>query len=113
LDVIDIKVAPDYLERYIGEHQPLPGIVELIWNSLDEDATNVEVIFDENELGQLYQIRVKDDGDGLPFSSCRKSFGPLGGSPKLHRRKTPSGRAIQGKNGRGRFLAFAVGRVVQ
>jgi hypothetical protein len=113
LGVLRIKVAPDFLESYATPLQPLSGIEELIWNSLDADAAAVRVLFDENSLGELFQVRVVDDGSGLPYSECRDSFGSLGGSAKRHSRKTPKGRINHGKSGRGRFRAYSVGKEVE
>jgi hypothetical protein len=103
-----VEVQSDYLEK-ITRAKPVQALSELIWNSLDADATRVSVSFDHNELGALERVTVRDNGNGLPRADAPEYFRKLGGSWKKTRSSTPSGRGLHGQEGRGRFKVFAIG----
>ncbi|MDN7934328.1 ATP-binding protein [Burkholderia metallica] len=107
-----VEVQPDFLEK-IARAKPVPALSELIWNSFDADAKNVEVSFEYNDLDTLDAIVVKDDGEGLARSEAEGCFTALGGSWKKSKAQTASGRFLHGQEGRGRFKAFALGRVAE
>lgn len=103
-----VEVQSDYLEK-ITRAKPVQALSELIWNSFDADATQVSVTFEENDLGTLNRIVVRDDGLGMPLADAPGYFRKLGGSWKKNGGTTPKGRALHGQEGRGRFKAFALG----
>lgn len=111
--MVDIKVEakPDFLKS-LSASSPIVAISELIWNGFDAKAQHVEVVLEPNELNGLHAIRVNDDGDGIDWSRLTGLFGGLGDSWKAtsHRH---NGRALHGKNGKGRFKAFALGEMVE
>jgi hypothetical protein len=91
----------------------LTAIAELIWNSLDADANNVTVYFDENELG-LRGIIVEDDGQGATPDEAKEFFRRLGGSWKKPGARTKKhGRVLHGSQGQGRYKALSVGRSIK
>jgi hypothetical protein len=105
-----IQVAPDHVQRLCGG-TPSRAISELVWNSLDADATKVQVTTLDNELGTATLI-VRDNGHGIPYRNIKELFVNLGGSWKAQATKTKlRGRALHGKEGKGRFKALALGRV--
>ena len=111
---VNVKVQQDYLERLAAARRPIDAIAELVWNSLDADASQVKITIVENTLGGIDEVRVEDDGNGMVFDDAVVSFENLGGSLKLERtRTTRFGRSIHGKRGRGRFAAFAIGSHVE
>ena len=105
-----VKVQGDFLEK-ITHSRPVPALAEFIWNSLDADARVVDVYFQYNELGTLDRIVIRDDGKGMDRRDAPDFFGSLGGSWKRSANSTPSGRFLHGRDGRGRFKAFSIGRV--
>jgi hypothetical protein len=107
-----VEVQSDFLERQT-KALPVQAVTELIWNSLDADATRVSVEFEDDKLGGMAKIVVTDDGHGIPYADAPELFRNLGGSWKRHgnRTKTKS-RMLHGQEGRGRFKAFALGSVV-
>jgi hypothetical protein len=112
-DRLDVEVQEDHLER-LATCRPSAGLAELIWNSLDADATEVRVEFVRNGLGGVETIRVIDDGVGIggEGQDTDSLFRKLGGSWKQAHRETRSGRAVHGQAGEGRFKAFALGNTV-
>lgn len=86
------------------------AISELVWNALDADAQHVEVQLVRGALGSIEEVRIKDDGHGIPHNEAPNLFSSLGGSWKRNRRRSREiGRALHGKDGKGRFRAFALG----
>lgn len=109
---IKIEAKHDFLKSLASNVTPIAAVSELIWNGFDAGAQHVKVILEPNELNGLHAIRVSDDGDGIDRSNVGKLFGGLGDSwkAKSHRYK---GRTLHGKNGKGRFRAFALGESVE
>jgi hypothetical protein len=115
VDVEHVRVAvtDDFVERQTRS-KPIPALAELIWNSLDADATCVSVELVHRDLaGGLSKIVVTDDGTGLARADAPELFRKLGGSWKrtVHR-TAESQRSVHGREGKGRFKAFALGRAV-
>ena len=108
-----VEVQSDFLEK-ITRAKPIQALAELIWNSLDADATAVHVTRTENLLGGLSAITITDNGTGIDFTQAPELFRKLGGSWKR-----PGGTTVQerrflhGQDGRGRFKAFALGTSAQ
>jgi len=108
-----VEVKPDFVARQT-KAKPVAALSELIWNSLDADATEVAVEFEYDALGGLSTIAVSDNGHGIPHDDAPGLFSSLGGSWKKHGARTKErGRALHGQEGRGRFKALALGRLVE
>jgi hypothetical protein len=109
----EIQVEDDHLQRISQVRKPVHAVAELIWNALDADANQVDVMLHNDVLGGLASIEVIDDGHGIPHAQAEDMFRPLGGSWKKNDRRSPKGRILHGKEGRGRLRALALGRVVE
>ena len=112
--LIHTVVEKDHLERFL-RMKPQGAIAELIWNSVDADATRVTVEFEERLTLGITAIVVRDNGTGIRELDAESGFGHLGGSWKrvgngLTRRAK---RNLHGKEGQGRFAAFALGSEVE
>lgn len=109
----EIQVHDDHLARLAQVRKPILAVAELIWNAADADADEITVSLRDGPLGGLETIEVRDDGHGIPYADAEQLFSGLGGSWKQgkHRSKEKN-RILHGKEGRGRFRAFALGRVV-
>ena len=106
---ISVEVQDDHLEKLMNT-APRKAIQELIWNSLDADATEVSVDFEMNEIGGAERLVVRDNGHGLPHREAESAFGHLGGSWKRMAGTTRTRkRFLHGKDGQGRFRAFGLG----
>ncbi len=93
----------------LGAIPPIPAITELVWNALDADAEEVRVEFARNHLDGIEEIRVFDNGHGMTHDAAVEGFRRLGRSWKQESRTSPGGRALHGRDGRGRFLAAGLG----
>ncbi len=107
-----VEVQSDFLEK-ITRAKPVQALAEFIWNSLDADASTINVTVEENGLGVMSKIIVRDNGTGMKYEKAPEQFRSLGGSWKRTRATTEEGRFLHGQNGRGRFKAFALGRVAE
>ncbi len=111
MQTIEVHVEPDFIES-LAKTKPITAMAELIWNALDADAKSVTVEFEYNSIDGLDIIRISDDGLGITLDEAEKGFGSLGGSWKRATNRTKSGRYLHGKEGKGRFRAFALGKKV-
>lgn len=107
-----IPIAPkkDFLER-LSSTSSINAVAELIWNGFDAGSDEVRVSLTVNNIGGLEEIRVEDDGSGIVFGEIVGLFGNLGDSWKKRAGRV-KGRGLHGKNGQGRFKAFALGNHV-
>lgn len=107
-----VEVQSDFLEK-ITRAKPVQALAELIWNALDADASRVSVALEYNDLDSLSAIVVSDDGSGILRAEAPEFFRRLGGSWKKPGATTGGGRFLHGQEGRGRFKAFALGRIAE
>jgi Histidine kinase-, DNA gyrase B-, and HSP90-like ATPase len=106
-----VEVQSDFLQR-LSHVAPVTALSELIWNSLDADATQVDVVLDETVFGHE-RIVVRDNGTGFGHDEAPILFRNLGNSWKRSRGTTKRySRFLHGADGQGRFKAFSLGRVV-
>jgi hypothetical protein len=109
MQTLTIEVTQDHIDRLSKAKKPVLGIAELIWNSVDADATTVDVRLNRNGLGSIDSIEVIDNGLGITMADAQEGFGHLGGSGKQHDHQTKRDkRILHGKQGQGRFRAFAL-----
>lgn len=109
---VPVNVQEDHLQSIANVSRPIDAVAELVWNALDADATEVRVSIARNNMTGLESIRVIDNGRGMDYRLAEETFGHLGGSWKKTKLKTDGGRVLHGKEGRGRFKAFALGSFV-
>ena len=109
-----LRFSPDILRRLGEELIPHAdqGIVELVRNAYDADATHCQV-----ELAAIEEhggaILVSDDGCGMSLASIRSGWLVLGRSGKGANRRTPGGRLPVGEKGLGRLAALRLGTEAQ
>lgn len=109
---IHVAVQPDFMKS-LAAVRPLAALAEILWNGFDAaNSTGVKVVLDVNKMGGLESLRIRDDGEGIPHAEIDTLFGNLGDSWKKAKVRQ-NGRALHGKNGKGRFKAFALGSFVE
>ena len=107
----ELTVQADHLDRIVRS-DVVAGLAELIWNSLDAEATTINVNIHQTPLGGVDRVVVNDDGHGFGPEEVQEVMASLGGSWKATKadRKTKNGaRLLHGSKGEGRFRAFALG----
>jgi hypothetical protein len=109
-----VQVDADQFDRLAHPSQPLTGVAELIWNALDAEADKVRVVIGRTELDGVDEVVITDDGHGMTNAEALRDFKRLGGSWKKACLLSKSGkRSLHGKEGAGRFRAFAIGSTVE
>ncbi len=89
------------LKRYDCAHM---SIAEYIWNGFDAQATQVSIYFQANEIGNISQLKIVDNGYGIPDSTRFKPF--LESAKEIDPKSPKNSSAIHGKNGVGRLTFF-------
>lgn len=111
---IHIEAKADHLLRLARRSDPVGAINELIWNALDAEATKIDVELILNDADGVEGVIIRDNGHGMPHSSCESYFTNLGGSWKAAAKVSETlKRTLNGKNGQGRIRGFALGERVK
>lgn len=106
---VPVDVREDHLDG-LSKGDPITGITQLVWNSIDAEAGDVKIVVVENGLGGIEEVRVEDDGHGMTHAEAIDLFSHLGGSWKRRAEKSKNGqRILHGQEGKGRWKAFTVG----
>lgn len=109
MQVLEVEVAQDHIDGLSRAKKPILGLAELIWNSVDADATQVTVRLNRNSMNGLDAIHVIDNGLGITMADAKAGFGHLGGSwKKLDRQSRREKRILHGKQGQGRYRAYSL-----
>ena len=105
-----LTASDDHVARLAHEGDPVRAIIELIWNAVDAEATNVVVTMERSSMDAIDQVRVEDDGHGITSDEVASTFGRIGGSWKsLSAKSKNHKRYLHGRLGEGRLRAFALG----
>ncbi|MFI7582042.1 ATP-binding protein [Kocuria kalidii] len=107
-----IRFATSILSRLGEELNPNidQGIIELVKNAYDADASECHVWLENDEHGHPI-IRIQDDGAGMSPSEIIDGWLVLGKSSKQTNITTSRGRRPAGNKGLGRLAALRLGRV--
>lgn len=108
---VHVIAKRDFLES-LTNAKPLDGLAEIIWNGFDAQAEHVQVFFELNDMDGIESIKVRDHGYGINREKVESYFGNLGESWKKAQHRQ-NGRALHGKNGKGRFKAFGLGERIE
>lgn len=108
-----VDLEPDHLTS-IAKTRPTNAFAELIWNAIDAEANQIRIAITDNGLGGVAAITVTDNGHGMTHDEAIQGFTHLGGSWKKSAERSKNGeRVLHGKDGKGRFTAFALGQIVE
>jgi len=109
METFRLVAADDHVRGLAHEGDALRAVAELVWNSLDADASRVSVDLIRNSSDGVDGVSVTDDGHGMSAEAASSGFRNIGGSWKRITRRSPDDRPLHGKFGRGRLRAFALG----
>ena len=107
----ELTIRADHLDRLV-KRNVAAGLAELVWNSLDAEATRVDITVHLAALGAVDQVIVSDDGHGFGPNEVDELMSSLGGSwkgAKADRKTKNTKRILHGRKGEGRFQAFCFG----
>lgn len=108
---VHVTAKRDFLES-LTNAKPLDGLAEIIWNGFDADSSHIQVFFQLNDMDGIESIKVRDYGYGIDRAKVESYFGNLGESWKKAQQRQ-HGRALHGKNGKGRFKVFGLGEKIE
>ena len=83
ISTLKVNLSDDHLKR-VSKASPIQAIEELIWNSLDADATNISVRIESNAMGNQ-SITIEDNGSGISQRQASTALGYIGNSWKATR----------------------------
>jgi hypothetical protein len=113
---LELRVESDHLER-LARANAITALSELVWNSLDAEATLVEITTTASELAGaegIGSIKVADNGHGMNGDEIATGFGRLGGSWKANAARSKNNKVpLHGRAGQGRFKALGLGGAVE
>ncbi|EKE19897.1 MAG: hypothetical protein ACD_8C00089G0001 [uncultured bacterium] len=106
-----IQITSKGIRAALKKYAPHQSIVEYVWNGFDAQADKIEINYNANELGNIEQISISDNGYGIPHEKLQEKFEPLFESKKALENKLKKNlSAIHGKNGIGRLTFFTFAR---
>ena len=112
---LELRFDPNTIEHLgVSLYSQLPSVLsELISNSWDADAENVEIDFHDRN-GEK-RIVVIDDGEGMSFDELNDSYLVIGRNRRKHGKSltTNKGRKVIGKKGLGKLSVFGICNVVE
>ena len=85
------------------------AVVELVKNAYDADSPEVNIEFKANADLKGYSIVISDCGHGMSRDTVIDNWMVPSTRDKLDRRRSPSGRVMQGHKGVGRYAASILG----
>jgi hypothetical protein len=89
------------IKKHISNFSAEEAIAEFIWNSFDADADNVVFEFNiEKVLGSCSELKISDDGSGIPNDQLKFKFKPYFESRKIVSKNVS---LPHGHHGYGRF----------
>ncbi len=110
---IKVGIESDAIEK-LAKVTADQALEELLWNAIDAEASRIEVILHRQDLDGINKIVIEDDGHGISVADAEKIFGSIGGSLKRLKRRSPKlDRPYHGKEGKGRYKAFTLGRHIE
>ncbi|MGL5955807.1 MAG: ATP-binding protein [Brevinema sp.] len=104
-----IKLTTDTLKKY--KTTQLKAIQEIIWNSIDGDATEIKLYFEYNDLGMINKITIIDNGHGFSSDDIQYDISNLSLSNKSNKTHSPQKRLYHGKRGEGFYKIAQSGDV--
>jgi HSP90 family molecular chaperone len=115
LEKLEMRFDPNTIEHLgIQLYSTLPPVIaELIANSYDADAKNVDIYLNDTDKKSIV---IKDDGHGMTFSTINSKFLKIG-RPKRQEEASQKSeldkRFVIGKKGIGKLSFFGVARTIE
>ena len=113
LTTVSLEVGESKIRQFTSK-RAINAVLELIWNSLDANATAVTIQLIRTPSDAIEQIRVIDNGHGFSAEEAGTSFREYGETWKQGRTHGHDNqRILHGANGEGRLFSFALGDRVE
>ena len=108
----EIQLGGNGVKSILNAYNRNESIAEYIWNGFDAGATEVDISYEEDELGSLKYLVIKDNGKGIPQEQLSVKFKPFHESEKaLEKIDSRHHSLLHGKNGVGRLTFFTFANI--
>ena len=114
-----MSISDTYRIRPAGRHILTVGrdliqdhyaaVIELVKNAYDADSPDVEIEFRSSKERDHFSISITDHGHGMSRDTVINKWMVPSTSDKHDRKRSPSGRVMQGQKGIGRYAASILG----
>jgi hypothetical protein len=95
------------IKKVLKNYKHTNSFAEYIWNGFDAKASQIEIDYISNELGNIEKIAIKDNGFGINTSKLEDKFDKFYDSEKSIEIQSPKHTSVlHGKNGVGRLTFF-------
>ncbi|MBR1433344.1 ATP-binding protein [Ruminococcus sp.] len=102
----NIQITSDGIKKNLKRIKPYNAICEYIWNGFDAGATQIEIIFEFNQIENVSSITIIDNGNGINYDELSLKFKPFNDSEKATDNNNSHHSIPHGKHGIGRFTFF-------
>lgn len=114
--IVPITTTDKHFDNTYTTLPVVAALKEIIFNSLDADATVVNIFIKPNSLNtDIEEFIVQDNGCGISYPDSKKendTFAFLGQSTKSIGQTNKFHRLVHGKKGEGRFKGFSLGNLL-
>jgi hypothetical protein len=100
---VEVEISDNGIKSQFNAYKIAEALAELVWNSIDAGAQNININYITDEFGSITELKIKDDGLGINTFEIEKTFKPVLTSHKAVGKTKFS--TTHGKKGLGR-LAF-------
>lgn len=102
-----IQIKTQGIKKSLKRYNEITAIGEYIWNGFDAQASCVQIAYTLNTLGTISEIKIIDNGYGIPKDKLKDKFVPFFESEKeIDPNEERLTSAVHGKNGMGRLTFF-------
>jgi signal transduction histidine kinase len=77
MNMAEILIDNRGIRRAVKKYEYTHAIAEFVWNGFDAGARTVKIDVIANEVGNISEIVISDNGEGIPFAKLESKFRPF------------------------------------
>ena len=107
----NVQITDESIKK-LTKVRAIDALSEAIWNAIDANANIINITTKYNETtGQIAEIVIEDDGDGIPYNKFNDYFTLFQKSWKANERRS-NNKLYHGKKGEGRFKLYTLANTI-
>lgn len=107
----NVQITDESIKK-LTKVRAIDALSEAIWNAIDANANIINITTKYNETtGQIVEIVIEDDGDGIPYNKFNDYFTLFQKSWKANERRS-NNKLYHGKKGEGRFKLYTLANTI-